>query len=66
MGVQDKKTSIIIEDNGTAFDFYEELKHTSGMGLKNILSRTRHIGAILEQSSFKGGNRITIQFKNTL
>jgi len=64
--VKDKETVITIEDNGTAFDFYEELKHTSGMGLKNILSRTRHIGAVLAQGSFKGGNRITIQFKNTL
>ena len=59
----DDKIEINIADNGIPFDYYESLKNASGMGLKNILSRTKLINASLIQVPAKKGNKIQIQLK---
>ena len=59
-----KKIEINISDNGRVFDFYENLKSSTGMGLKNILSRINHIEANLEQVPVDMGNKIIIQLKD--
>ena len=55
---------VIIEilDNGSSFDFYKSLKEPSGMGLKNITSRIKYIGAKLLQTSAEKGNKIQIYY----
>ncbi|HEX8576204.1 MAG TPA: ATP-binding protein [Flavobacterium sp.] len=55
-----KRIEIYITDNGIPFDFYESLKNTSGMGLKNIISRTKLINAMLLQVPVDKGNKIQI------
>lgn len=55
-----ERIEIQISDNGIPFDFYESLKNTSGMGLKNILSRTKLIKATLLQVPNQKGNEIQI------
>lgn len=50
-------------DDGSYFDFYKNMESTSGMGLKNIISRTRKIGAVLKQTSNEKGNNIVIHLK---
>lgn len=57
------RIEILISDDGSPFDFYESLKDTSGMGLKNIISRTKHIGASLTQISADKGNIILIRLR---
>ena len=59
----DEGIEIQIIDYGIPFDFYESLKDTSGMGLKNIISRTKHIGASLIQIPVEKGNKILIRLK---
>ncbi len=51
-----------IKDNGSPFDFFENLKKSKGMGLKNILSRSKQIGGKIKQSSSETGNVIQIRF----
>lgn len=63
---EDNKLQFIIMDNGTSFDFYTKLKDTQGMGLKNIISRCKQIGAELEQIHVPHGNKIIISLKNTI
>lgn len=63
--LNDNRIEIRITDDGAAFDFYESLKETSGMGLKNIISRTKHIGAKLTQIPAQKGNVIVITLKET-
>lgn len=53
---------IEISDNGSSFDFYKSLKEPSGMGLKNITSRIRYVGAKLIQVPADKGNKIQIHF----
>lgn len=48
-------------DDGKNYDFYKELKQTSGNGLKNILSRIESINSTLEQKTSSDGNILTIQ-----
>lgn len=55
---------IHISDDGHVFDFYENLKSSTGMGLKNIVSRVNHIEANLEQIPVNMGNKIIIQLKD--
>lgn len=55
---------IHISDDGHVFDFYKNLKSSTGMGLKNILSRVNHIKANLEQVPVEKGNKIIIQLKD--
>ena len=62
--MEDKNIKIQISDNGHVFDFYENLKSSTGMGLKNILSRINHIEANLEQVPVDKGNNIIIQLKD--
>lgn len=48
------------EDNGPAFDFYQCLKNSGGLGLSNICSRLNSIRARLEQETVFEGNKMTI------
>ncbi len=57
------RIEIKITDDGIPFDFYESLKETTGMGLKNIISRTKHVGALLTQTPADKGNIIIIILK---
>lgn len=50
-------------DNGSFFDFYKNMESTSGMGLKNITSRIRKIGATLKQIPNEKGNNVEIHLK---
>lgn len=59
----DDRIEIQIADDGIPFDYYESLKSTSGMGLKNILSRTKLINATLTQFPTDKGNIIQIHLK---
>src|SRR5690625_2105802 len=52
-----------IQDNGASFDFYKNLEFSDGLGLKNIKSRLKHIGAKLVQLPAKKGNKIHILLK---
>lgn len=56
--------TIVIIDDGIPFDFYKSLKSTSGMGLKNIISRLKQIEANLEQILVKERNKLIISLKN--
>ncbi|AZA84042.1 hypothetical protein C1637_16255 [Chryseobacterium lactis] len=60
----DKWIVFEISDNGTAFDFYKSVKEPNGMGLKNITSRMRHIGANLTQLDTDTGNKLQIHIEN--
>lgn len=59
----DKSLEIQITDNGIPFDFYQSLKGATGMGLKNIITRIKHIDAVLEQAPVITGNTIVIKLK---
>ncbi|MBA4153721.1 histidine kinase [Flavobacterium sp.] len=52
---------IKITDDGIPFNFYQSLRNTSGMGLKNIISRAKHIGTSVTQIPSEKGNIIIIQ-----
>lgn len=62
-----KKREEIIEikitDDGIPFNLSQSLRNTSGMGLKNIISRAKHIEASITQPPSKKGNTIIIQLK---
>lgn len=49
-----------ITDDGAYFDFYKNMEHCSGMGLKNIKSRIRKMGAQLKQAPIEKRNNIEI------
>lgn len=57
---------IEISDNGFYFNFFENLKDSKGLGLKNILSRLNHIGAGLEQTESEKKNTLVIKIKEKL
>ncbi|MCX2429581.1 sensor histidine kinase [Pedobacter sp. GR22-10] len=59
--------SVLIEltDNGKRYDFFENLKNPSGMGLKNITSRVAQIKAKLKQIPGETGNTIQIYYYDT-
>lgn len=62
----EKKGEIIeikIADDGIPFNLHQSLGDTSGMGLKNILSRAKHIGASVIQVPADKGNTILIRLK---
>ena len=61
--VNEENIEISIIDNGIPFEYFESLKSTSGMGLKNILSRTKLINAMLIQVPAEEGNVIEIHLK---
>lgn len=56
---------IEITDNGRSFDFLENLKNPSGMGLKNIISRVSQIKARIKQIPANTGNTIQIYYYDT-
>lgn len=51
---------IEIVDDGAYFDFYKELSTSKGLGLKNISSRLKVIGATLLQREVVQGNHFLI------
>ncbi len=59
----EKILEIKIADDGIPFDLYKSLHDTSGMGLKNIISRAKYIGASLTQVPADKGNIILIRLK---
>jgi signal transduction histidine kinase len=63
--IRDKSKYIILEvtDDGNSFDFYKSLKVSYGMGLKNITSRIKYIGAQLMQIPVEKGKKIQIHLK---
>ena len=62
----DNDIFIEIIDNGFYFNFFDNLKLSTGLGLKNILSRLNHIGAILKQPVSDKGNKLIIKIKEKL
>jgi len=65
ISIHKKLSSINIEisDDGFVFDFFESLKGSKGLGLKNILSRLNHINGDLEQPKTDKGNTLIIKLK---
>ena len=63
-----KSKEIIIEisDNGFYFNFFENLETSSGLGLRNILSRLNHINAVLKQPITNKGNKLSIKIEELL
>ncbi|MDR6300660.1 sensor histidine kinase [Mesonia maritima] len=55
---------LTVKDDGIPFDFYESVKNSRGMGLKNIQSRIKQIEAELEQIPIEKGNELVITIKN--
>jgi signal transduction histidine kinase len=54
---------IEISDDGYPFDFFNRLKTSNGLGLRNILSRVNNINADLKQTELSGGNKLIIKLK---
>lgn len=50
-----------IKDNGIAYDFIALSKEKKGLGLLNVLARTKHIKATLSCKSQEGNNQINIK-----
>ena len=63
--IENENNVLIFEmtDDGSSFDFYKKMESSSGMGLKNITSRIRKIGAMLKQIPNEKGNSIVIHLK---
>ena len=51
---------MLIKNDGKTYDFYEELKNSKGLGLKNIESRVKVIEGKLIQLNSSEGNIISI------
>jgi signal transduction histidine kinase len=60
---EENKVEIVMEDNGTPFDFYASREASKGAGLRNITSRLEAAGAVLKQENSPGRNRIIISIK---
>lgn len=60
-----KSNDIFIEisDDGYPFDFFNNLKTSNGLGLRNILSRINNINAVLKQAKTTKGNKLIIELK---
>lgn len=58
--IQKKNMQIEFEDNGASFDFMKMIKLSSGMGLKNILSRIKYLDGNLHQLIVSEGNKFQI------
>lgn len=52
-----------ITDDGSYFDFYKNMEDTKGMGLKNIVSRIRKMGATLKQLPNNNRNKLEIHLR---
>ena len=63
--IEEKDNILFINmiDDGLPFDFYENLKTSKGMGLKNIMSRLKQVEASLTQIQNESGNEIIITLK---
>lgn len=51
-------------DDGQKYDFYNEIQHSSGYGLKNILTRIENLHGNLHQMNVDTGNHFVIFIKN--
>jgi len=60
ISIYKKNMELEYEDNGRSFDFMKMLKSSSGMGLKNILSRIRYLDGNLQQLIIDKGNKFQI------
>lgn len=60
--VEKDKGTIEIIDNGTSFAFFESLKTSKGLGIRNIVSRIKAINGSLEQKKQTIGNHFIISF----
>ena len=58
-----KRLVFEICDNGTSFDFYKNVRQSTGMGLKNIVSRIRKSNAKLVQLPVEKGNKIRVHIE---
>lgn len=58
--VQGEMGCVELVDDGDFFDFYKELSISKGLGLKNITSRLKVIGATLSQQEVIKGNHFLI------
>lgn len=63
LAVEQGVFSITITDDGDAYDFENCLKKSTGLGLQNIKSRLKTIGATLHQEQVPVGNKFTIALK---
>ncbi|UUV22330.1 sensor histidine kinase [Paenimyroides aestuarii] len=63
MFLKNEEVYVVMNDNGSPFDFYSHVKHSKGMGLKNILLRVQQINAELECTPKQMGNTTQIKFK---
>jgi signal transduction histidine kinase len=57
---------VMLEDNGNSYDFFKCLETSKGMGLKNIVSRTKSMNAELKQHPCTAGNKFEIQLKDVV
>ena len=61
--IENDKIHITMKDNSVPFNFAEHSKTSNGLGLGNINSRLRFIGATLSQSVTTEGNIFHIYLK---
>lgn len=54
-------TCMVIEDDGIPYNFLGALKISTGLGLRNIVSRTKYLGGEVEHLSLSTGNKIELR-----
>jgi len=54
---------LCITDNGRKFNFFNNLKESKGLGLRNIISRLKNINADLKQVDIDNGNKLIVKIK---
>lgn len=58
LAIKDQKIILVSEDNGTGFNYGESNKNSTGLGLRNLVSRTEIMGGDLYIESQKGKGTI--------
>lgn len=58
-------TDFLIEDDGKSYSFFEALKQSKGLGLRNIVSRTQYLGGEVVHSSLEKGNLIHLKIPHS-
>ena len=62
LSVKDNKIILVTEDNGTGFNYIESGKQSTGLGLRNLVSRTEIMGGDLYiESKIGTGTIYTIE-----
>ncbi len=66
LNISNNETGLNLEfmDNGQHFDFFKRIKESTGMGLKNIISRLNYINAKLLQEESIEGNHFIIEINS--